>query len=343
MRKKVLLWMTVILLLVCTACGMDSNGQNAKNFAQENVAGVYPMTLVDQAGREVVLEKKAERLVSVYYITTSALLALDLKENIVGIETNPEKRNIYNLCAKELFEVTQVGSPKELDIEVCAAVKPDLVILPMRAKNMVEPLEKLGITVMVVNPESQDEVLEMLQLIGKATGQESRAQKIVNYIQSKTEYLKEKLADLDRPSVYLGGNSSFFSTASKGMYQNDMITLAGGKNVADQIDDTYWVEVSYEQILEWNPAYIFAASAAKYTLDEVKNDTNLTYVEAVGNDNIYKIPSDVEDWDSPVPSGFLGAVYMASVVHPDVVSNEQYEDMVKEYYETFYGFSYTKE
>lgn len=340
MKKRVLLWMTVALLFVCTSCGTNLNGQNKTDSSQENVMGMYPMKLIDQAGREVVLEKKPERLVSVYYITTSALLALNLKDAIVGVESNPEKRNIYNLCAPELFEVTQVGSPKELDYEVCAKVNPDLVILPMRAKDMVEPLENLGITVMVVNPESQEAVLEMLMLIGKATDCEDRAKEVTDYIQSKIDFLKEKMENVDAPSVYLGGNSSFFSTASKGMYQNNMITLAGGKNVAGEIDDTYWVEVSYEQILDWNPTYIIAASAASYTLDEVKNDTNLAYCQAVANENVFKIPSDFEDWDSPVPSSFLGAVYLASVLHPDIVSSEQYEEIVKEYYEKFYGFSY---
>lgn len=310
---------------------------NQAETAEDETA--YPTTITDHAGREVTFEKQPQSLVSCYYITTSMLLALDLEDEIVGIESNPEKRVLYTKCAPGLLDVTQVGSPKELDFEVCASIKPDLVILPMRAKDMVEPLEKLGITVMVVNPESQDEVLEMIEMVGKVTGHQEQADKLTAFINDQAEMLKDKLSDCERPTVYLGGNSSFLSTASKGMYQNDLITLAGGQNVAGEIDDTYWVESSYEQILAWNPQMIVLASEAKYEKDEIQSDASLADCQAIKDQKVYQIPSDMEAWDSPVPSGILGAVYLASVLHPDVITQEQYEDTVKEYYETFYGFS----
>ena len=342
MKKRFLLFIFILILLLCTACGVEKGDQDKNEGTQnseETIVDLYPMTIVDQAGREVVIESQPKSLVSSYYITTSALLALDLKAEIKGVESNPEKRSLYKLCAPELFEVTQVGSPKEFDLEACASVKPDLVILPLRAKDMVKPLEDLGITVMVVNPESQDEIFKMLQLIGQATGREKRAEELVSYIQNKIDFVKDKMLEVDTPLVYLGGNSSFFSTASKGMYQNDLISLAGGKNVASQIDDTYWVEVSYEQILDWNPEYIIMASEASYSMEEIQGDENLAYCQAIENNKVYKIPSDIEDWDSPVPSSFLGVAYLANVLHPDLISSEQYQDMVKEYYETFYGFT----
>ncbi len=357
MKKNIvkLLCVMTALFLLC-GCGADNTPKpEEENAKQEVVADIpeqteaediqkteenYPMTIVDQDGREVVLEKKPESLVSVYYISTSALLALGLEDQIKGIESEPGKRPLYGLCAPKLLEQTQVGSPKELDLEACASIGPDLVILPMRAKDMAEPLEELGITVMVVNPEGQDEIKEMLLLIGQATDHSDEANKLVDYIQEKERYLSEKLEGCERPSVYLGGNSSFLSTASKGMYQNDLISMAGGKNVAGEIDDTYWVESSYEQILEWNPQVIAMASDAKYTMEELFADDGLKDCQAIRDQKVYQIPSAAEAWDSPVPSGILGAVYLAGVLHPDRIPQDEYESMVEEYYETFYGFSY---
>lgn len=339
MRKKIFLLFTVLSMLLCTACGSNVSVQNQ----DKNASDRYPMTIVDQAGREVVIEHEVKSLVSSYYITTTALLALDLKDEIKGIESKPEKRRIYSMCAPELLDVIQVGSPKEFDIEACASIQPDLVVLPLRAKDVVEPLEKLGITVIVVNPESQDDVFEMLELIGKATDREDKAEELVGYIQEKINFMRDALDGVETPAVYLGGNSSFFSTASKGMYQNDLITLAGGKNVAGEIDDTYWVEVDYEQILGWNPEYIVMASDASYSMNEIQGDENLEYCQAISNNKVFKIPSDIEAWDSPLPSSFLGVAYLSSVLHPEQFSESQYKDMVKEYYEKFYGFSYTEE
>ena len=55
-----------------------------------------------------------------------------------------------------------------------------------------------------------------------------------------------------------------FRSAGAKMYQNTLIENAGGVNVAAEIDDNYWAEVSYEQILKWDPDYIIltAVSAA---------------------------------------------------------------------------------
>lgn len=338
MKKRVL---TVLVTMVCLVL-LSACGKTQVQTTPEKTENGYPMTLTDQAGREVTLNQKPEKLVSSYYITTSAMLALGLEDNIAGIESNPEKRSLYGLCAPKLMERTQVGSPKEFDLEVCASINPDLVVLPMRAKDYAEPLEKLGIPVMIVNPESQDLVFEMLTLLGEAAGCSDRAKQLCDYIREKTDFIKESVKDCEKPSVYLGGNSSFLSTASKGMYQNSLISLAGGVNVAGDIDDTYWVESSYEQILSWNPQVIAMASEASYSLEEVLTDSYLQDCQAVKDKKVFQIPKEYEDWDSSVPSGFLGAAYLANALHPEAVSTEQYEAMVKEYYETFYGFSGTE-
>jgi len=40
-----------------------------------------------------------------------------------------------------------------------------------------------------------------------------------------------------------------------------------------------------------------------------------------------------------VPASFLGSLYLASVLHPDQYSAEDYQAAVAEFYETFYGFT----
>ena len=132
------------------------------------------------------------------------------------------------------------------------------------------------------------------------------------------------------------------STASSAMYQSGMIELAGGKNVAADILDTYWVEISYEQLLSWNPEYIILASDASYTIDDVLADPNLAECAAIKNGNVYQIPHKVEAWDSPVPSGILGSVWLATILHDDLFSDADASAIIDEYYETFYNFTYSE-
>ena len=126
------------------------------------------------------------------------------------------------------------------------------------------------------------------------------------------------------------------------MYQSDMIRLAGGRNVAAEIPDTYWAEIDYEQLLVWNPEYIILASSAKYTPEDVLRDPNLAACSAVVNGNVYQIPADAESWDSPVPGSVLGAIWLANVLHPEQLTDTDCTAVMDTYYETFYDFTYSK-
>ena len=301
----------------------------------------YPVTVTDQAGRQVTIESQPETLVSGYYITTSLLIALGLQDELVGIEAKADTRPIYALSAPELLELPSVGTAKEFDLEGCAALAPDLVILPLKLESAADSLAELGIPALLVNPEDQALLNEAVTLIGTATNTQARAQALLDFSAEQEQRLADTLAGAETPSVYLAGNSDFLSTAGDAMYQSDMIRMAGGVNAAAEITDTYWAEVSYEQVLAWDPDYIVLASDAGYTADDVLADPNLAGCAAVENGNVFQIPGDAEAWDSPVPGGILGAVWLSSVLHPDLCPEADSLAVIDEFYQTFYGFAYS--
>lgn len=303
-------------------------------------AAAFPVTVTDQAGRSVTIESEPQRIVSGYYISTSLLIALGQTDKLVGIEAKADTRPIYALSAPQLLELPNVGSAKEFDLEGCAALEPDLVILPLKLKDAAETLSGMGIPVILINPEDQELLTETISLVGTATGSSELADELLAFSDDEAAQLETLMADVERPTVYLAGNSDLLSTAGDAMYQSDMIRLAGGQNVAAEITDTYWAEVSYEQILAWDPEYIILASDASYTCEDVLNDEALASCTAVANGNVYQIPGDAEAWDSPVPSGILGSVWLASILHPEVMSTEDANAVMGNYYDTFYHFTY---
>ena len=326
MKKLISLFLVISMLLSVAVCSAEG----------------YPLTMTDQAGREVTIDQKPERLVSGYYISTSLLIALGLEDQLVGIEAKAAKRPIYALSAPELIELPNVGTAKEFDLEGCAALEPDLVILPLKLKNAAETLKELGIDTVLVNPENQELLTEMMDLIASATGTADKAQQLKDFTLECEAALAEKLADAKKPTVYLAGNSSMLSTAGNAMYQSDLIRLAGGVNAAADIADAYWVEISYEQLLAWDPEYIVLASDASYTVEDVLADPNLAACKAVQNGRVVQLPAKAEAWDSPVPSGILGAVWLAHVLHPEKITQEECDALIDEYYETFYHFTYSE-
>lgn len=301
------------------------------------------VSLTDQTGRQLTLAETPGRIVSGYYISSSALIALGLEDKLVGIEAKAGTRPIYARSAPALMELPSVGTAKEFDLEGCVALKPELVILPAKLKSAAETLEGLGIPVLLVNPESQQQMEQMVFLLGQATDTQDRAEALLGFIAGQREKLEALLAEGEKPRVYLAGNSSLLSTAGAGMYQSDMMLLAGGENVAAGIADTYWADISYEQLLAWNPDYIVLASDASYTVEEVLADPNLADCAAVKNGNVLRLPGDAEAWDSPVPGGILGSVWLASALHPHRMSPEDRDAIINQFYETFYGFRYCED
>lgn len=359
-KKFLSMLVTLSLVLAMAACGQANTNNNTttiventevtaeaeitseENASDDTLVTQYPVTVTDQAGREVTIESEPERLVSGYYISSSLLIALDLEEKLVGIEAKADKRPIYSLSAPQLIDLPNVGTAKEFDLEGCIALEPDLVILPMKLKNTAEALEKLNIDVLYVNPENQELLTEMMTLIGTATNTQDKTAQLMGFEEKYEATLTETLAGVEAPSVYLAGNSNMLSTAGSAMYQSSMITLAGGINVASDITDAYWVEIDYEQLLDWNPEYIILASDADYTVDDVLTDPNLAECLAVQNKNVYQMPNKAESWDSPVPSGILGSLWLATILHEDLFTTADAVASIDEYYETFYDFTYSE-
>ena len=309
----------------------------AASQPQEEAQAAFPVTVTDAAGREVTIQEEPQTLVSGYYITTSMIIALGQEDKLVGVEAKADSRPIYSLAAPEVLQLPSVGTAKEFDLEGCAALEPDLVILPLKLKDTVPALEELGIPVLLANPEDLSLLGETLEMLGAATGAREEAQALLDYNGQTQADLTALLEGADRPAVYLAGNSSYLNTAGAKMYQNTLIELGGGANVAAQLEDDYWAEVSYEQLLAWNPQAIVIVPEAAYTKEDLMNDPQLAGLAAVENGAVYEMPSSFEAWDSPVPSAMVGSRWMAAVLHSDLYSFDTFCADAADFYGTFYG------
>ena len=353
MFKRLLsLALSLSLALTCAACAPQEGGaassssdssSSAASASQPEGQSGEAITLTDQAGREVVLEESAQTVVSCYYITTYAAIALGAADRVVGLEKKADTRPIYSMAAPELLEKPQVGTMKELDVEAVAALDPDLVLMPKKLMDYADTLTELGIPVLVVNPESHQELTEMLTLMGQALGLEEQAGALTGYYEEQLSRMEQLTDGAEEPVVYMGSNSSYLSTAPAAMYQSTLVRQAGGVNAGDFLEGNYWTEVSYEDVLAMNPEIIVLPAGAEYTAQDVLSDSQLSAVTAVKNGAVYQMPGGIEEWDSPIPSGILGTMWLTSVLHPDRYSFEQFVGDAQDFYQTFYGFTLSAE
>ena len=298
---------------------------------------VEAVTVTDQGGRTVVIPQPVERIVSGFYISTTACIALGIADRLVGIEARAEARPIYALSMPELLDLPNVGTARDFNLEACIALNPDLVILPLRLRDAADILAGLGIPVILINPENAEYLKEMLTLIAAATGAFERADALLLYIYEAAKEFDLLTADItERPIVYMAGVSSYLSTSPDDMFQASLIRLAGGINALN-IPGQSRVEISYEQLLAMDPDFIIIPPEAAYGRDDIFANAQLQHLSAVINNRVYQMPYDFEAWDSPIPSFTLGVRWLLYILHDGIFSYEDFRIAVAGFYSEFYG------
>lgn len=363
MKKLLSVLLSASILFSLTACSQPAQPSSSTPSAPSEVSSSAPsadpapssqpdaapvgaVTVTDHLKREVTFEQPAEKIVSGYYITSSLLIALGLDDKVVGIEEKAASRPIYGLAAADFLELPNVGSAKNFNLEACVALKPDLVILPIRLKDTVTTLEDMGIKVLAVNPEDEISLYETITMIATVTGTTDKGDALIKYTEQKKAEMdtRNKLKSTDVPTVYVAGNSDYLSTATAKMYQSSMVAIAGGKNVADDIDDTYWATISPEQLIAYNPDMIVIVPFAAYTKDDILKDSKLATLDAVKNGAVYQMPTAFEAWDSPVPSSILGSMWLHGIINEgNGYDFATFQEDAAGFYQTFYDITIKKD
>ncbi len=297
------------------------------------------LALTDQAGREVTIDAEPQRIVSGYYISTSACIALGLTDRMVAIEAKADARPIYALAAPSLLDLPSVGTAKAFDLEACLAAEPDLVLLPKRLADAADALEGFGIPALLVDPEDAGRLTGMIEMIGAATGMDERANDLIGFIDEALGACKDALSGEAPVTALLLGNADRMTCATGDMYQSAVLEQAGAVNAAGALTGGSFAAISYEDLLALDPQAIFVPAEAAYEVSDVLGDPELSALRAVQSGAVYQMPRAFEAWDSPVPSGALGALYIAGVLHPQAYPREEYVAAATALYETFYGFT----
>ena len=250
----------------------------------------FPIRVVDDFGFEVVINKTPERIVSLAPSNTEILFALGLGDKIVGVTD-------YCNYPPEALKKPKVGGFSTINIERVLALNPDLVVAAYgNGAETVETLRGYGITVIALNPRNLTDVMRDIELLGKVTGTEENATKLVEMMKRKIREVEEMTANnTRRPKVahilwhdpiWVSGNGTFI---------DELIRIAGGTNAFGDLKG--WKIVSIEDLLARNPGIIIVNSGTgmggkrnilyDWAIRELKD------VKAVKEGRVYVIDSDI--------------------------------------------------
>jgi iron complex transport system substrate-binding protein len=297
MNKKLLSVLIGVLLVAgaaLTGCG-GGNEAGGGGGSQTPPDGAYPMTIVDDLGREVTLEARPERIVSLIPSLTEILFALDAGDRVVGVT------NWCNYPA-ETADREKVGDLFSPNTEVILALQPDL-ILTGRSEMLDQTLgflEENGIPYIVVDPQDMDEIEASIAQVAKIIGSPEKAAAILADIQEGREHMAEKVADKDRPNVFVLLDTEYLYTVGSGEFLSDMIQLAGGNNEAANLGTGYF-QLSEEAFFELDPDIIICTFPMS---EQVLAKSNWQELKAVKNGRVYDVNGDLVS--RPGPRVILG-------------------------------------
>ena len=314
MKSKFTLYkMLVVILTVAIAITLASCKSNSKTDTNESSGNTYPLTVKDQMGREVVIEKEPERIISLAPSNTEILFALGLGGKVVGVTD-------YCDYPEEAKQKEKIGGFADPNMEKVLALKPDLVLATSMHEQPVRKLEELQIPVLVLNPKNIDEVLDALLLVGKVTNREKQAEELVANLKSRVESIEEKVSSIPedkRPKVFYELWPSPITSAGPGTFVHDLIENAGGINVASDAAKSY-PEYSQEMIIEKNPDIIIFShhGSSNQTKEDIIKRPGWENVKAIKEGKVYYVDENIIQ--RPTPRLVDGLEQFAKIIHPEI-------------------------
>ncbi|MBP3223358.1 MAG: ABC transporter substrate-binding protein [Actinomycetaceae bacterium] len=345
MYKKIKSLIAVMFVGILSVSGLSACSTGAKTADTKDSAIVF----TDQRGKEVRLDKPAERIATAVIPSPAIIAAVDGSyDKIVGINESSLKANKGGIIGKIFGEVatnakTICDSSFVPDMEAILALKPDVVIQwGNMGTEIIEPIEKAGIPVVGLKYGTQEDLETWIDLFGKILGKESRAQEIINGMHTKADAVKNQISQLN-VDVTTGIVLSYgeqLSAANKEDYQHYYFEMAGGKQVSDDVSDEGIL--SKEDLIAWDPEVIMLSAFDESTPDDIYNDEQLKSLSAVKNKRVYKTPLGVYRWQVPCAESPLMWNWVAYLLHPDEYKVDL-RTMMKEEIKYLYNYDMTDE
>lgn len=324
-RKWGLLSFVLLLILsIATGCGAQEqpiNGEESNSLSNDienkDDNSIFPVTIIDDANREVVIEKEPESIVSIQASNTEIAFALGLGDKIIGVSD-------YCNYPEEALDITKVGG-QDIKAEVVFSLLPDMAFVTDYHYNthpdLLKQFEEAGIDVIVVgSATSFEDVYGNIEMIAKATGTQEVAEEIITDMKERHQAIKDKakaITDQKRVWVEVAPAPDIFTTGTN-TFMHEMLESIHAINVAQ--DHEGWVKLNEEEIVQLNPDVIITTYG--YYIDNPKEQVlsreGWAEVPAVKNGLVFDVDSDTVT--RPGPRLIEGVETLAEFIYPEVFS-----------------------
>ena len=327
-----------MVLAGITALGVMMSPAAAEEEATRVVTDVF--------GREVEIPEEVDNCVALGSAARLIVYAGGT-EKIVGcteMELRGDPGMPYAYANKDFFancEAMASGGSGNADYaEAIVALDPDVIFYQDSDPVAMEDLAaKTGLPVIGVYGDAFNShyLTDSISLIGEVLGTKS----ITGWVE-ELDTLTKDIPDEEKPTVYPGAVSWSGGHGFTGTYVNYApLEAIHAISLPDELDATSGVEVSMEQILEWDPDVIFLNPGNMELVNEdyAANPDAIDSLTAVQNGKVYAQVNFNYYWCN-MELAIVDSYYAGSVLYPEAFSNINFEEKAEEIFNTMIGMDY---
>lgn len=327
-----------------------------------------PKNIVDMADRQITLYRPVERIITTNPDNSMIVIAFGLGDMLVGTDectigscicprlgnrkgdTKASPTCWQEVCSGKLDIIPQTSTRKTVNHEFMTSLLPDIIFETTFWGSRADDMGmKVGSEVIVAGADfTVDSWFRQIRLTGQVLDKEQEAERLVQLCKDKINMITSvtsKIPEQKKPRVYFAprGARKGFHDPKEGRdftrtYQvYAPLELAGGINVASGVTGVE-VNVSIEQIIAWNPDFIFVAcsSPADKGVEFLKDAPELSSIIAIMKSQIFNVMYP-HCRGRPIPRNIVNIMMMAKLLHPELFSDLDLEREGNEIYRAFLG------
>lgn len=245
------------------------------------------VSVTDDQGNDVVLQKPAKRIISLAPHITESLFAAGAGDKIIGAVSYSD----YPEAAKK---IPRVGGYPTADIEKIISLKPDLIIAWPSGNNLkqVEKLRAFGINIYMSEPRYPEDIAKTIQRFGVLAGSSNIANKSRDDFMQHYKLLKNRFSKKQKVRVFYQIWNKPLMTINGQHLISNIIELCGGTNVFHDLQ-TITPKISVEAVIATNAEVIVAGGMGKKRPEWVTEWKQWKQLPAVKNEQIHFVNPDI--------------------------------------------------
>jgi iron complex transport system substrate-binding protein len=310
-----------VLLLLAAACQPSASpspspaeSPSTAPSSSVSIEVSYPLSLTDDAGRVVDIPAEPERIVSLAPSNTEIVCALDACDRMVGVTD-------FDDYPAEVADVPDVVIGAVVDVELVVEAAPDLILAAgneLTPSAVITELAELGFPIVVLYPESLDEVLANIELVGTAINMTGAATAVTEHMAEHIAEVEAAVAGEPAPRTFyeVGIFEGAIYTAGEDSFLAGLIATAGGDPITG---DPLTTAIALEDLVLADPELILLGDAAydpSITPESVAARPGWEGMTAVTAGRIEVMEEDVVI-TRPGPRIVDGLEALALAIHPD--------------------------